>query len=108
MNLEWTTSFLTFFLGIALGILIQRYWLDRNSRAAKLESELTALKHQHHQLLNRVAIHKQESMEIIKGFQAKSDRLFQHFERLTLEQTRALPGPSAASTTQDTHAHSNG
>jgi uncharacterized membrane-anchored protein YhcB (DUF1043 family) len=106
MSLEWITSFLTFFLGITLGILIQRYWLDRTSRAAKLESELTSLKHQHHQMLNRVALHKQESINIIKGFQAKSEGLIHHFESLVLEQTKELPKPTTSTETKDTHSHS--
>lgn len=93
MSLEWVTSFLTFFLGIGLGVLIQRYWLDKTSRAALLESELTKVRHEYLELVKRIENHRNESLELIKDFKSQSDRISEHFESLSIEEMHALPGP---------------
>lgn len=91
MNLEWVTVFLTFILGFTLGILIQRYLLDKSSRAAKLESELVSLKNKHCTLIERVDLHRTTSMELIEDFQTKADLLARHYEELVLEEPKRLP-----------------
>lgn len=91
MNLEWITIFLTFFLGFTFGILIQRYLLDKSSRAAKLESELVNLKNTHCALIERVDLHRTTSMDLIEDFQTKADLLARHYEELLLEKPKGLP-----------------
>lgn len=91
MSLEWITSVLTFLLGIGLGILVQRYWLDKTSRAARLENELTGTRHAYLDLKSRIESHRDQSLDLIRDFQLQSKRMADHFENLVVDPLPALP-----------------